>query len=44
MSRKEIDKKNENYLGKVRSNFLGTEFIFYDNGDNPKKANKQTRK
>ncbi|KAH3732320.1 TULP3 protein [Pelomyxa schiedti] len=26
------------FAGKVRSNFLGTEFIVYDTGDNPKKA------
>lgn len=26
------------YLGKVRSNFLGTEFNIYDQGMNPKKA------
>jgi tubby and related proteins len=26
------------YLGKLRSNFLGTEFYLYDSGENPKKA------
>ena len=26
------------YLGKVRSNFLGTEFYIYDAKENPKKA------
>ena len=26
------------YLGKVRSNFLGTEFYIYDTGENPDKA------
>ncbi|KAH3756488.1 TULP3 protein [Pelomyxa schiedti] len=26
------------FAGKVRSNFLGTEFVIYDTGDNPKKA------
>ena len=31
-------KGNTAYLGKVRSNFLGTEFYLYDNGENPKKA------
>lgn len=25
-------------MGKVRSNFLGTEFFVYDTGDNPKEA------
>ena len=29
--------KSPNYLGKVRSNFLGTEFTIYDRGLNPKK-------
>jgi tubby-related protein 1 len=38
MNRKDPEKKNEDLLGKVRSNFLGTEFILYDSGDNPKKA------
>ncbi len=30
--------KGPNALGKTRSNFMGTEFIFYDNGLNPSKA------
>jgi tubby-related protein 1 len=30
------DEKKENFVGKVRSNFLGTEFLFYDTGVNPK--------
>jgi tubby-related protein 1 len=30
--------KGPNALGKVRSNFMGTEFIFYDNGLNPGKV------
>lgn len=34
-------KKGKGYLGKVRSNFMGTEFVIYDNGDNPKKKKKQ---
>lgn len=28
--------KDDNYLGKLRSNFFGTEFILYDTGLNPK--------
>lgn len=28
-------KKDINFIGKVRSNFLGTEFNVFDNGDNP---------
>ena len=31
-------KDNKKYLGKLRSNFLGTEFYIYDGGKNPKKA------
>ena len=31
-------KNSQGYLGKVRSNFLGTEFYIYDNGENPDKA------
>ena len=27
------------YLGKVRSNFLGTEFEIFDSKENPKKVN-----
>lgn len=34
-------KKTKGFLGKVRSNFMGTEFVIYDNGDNPKKKKKQ---
>jgi len=33
-----LEKKSSGYLGKVRSNFLGTEFHLYDTGENPKKA------
>ena len=33
-----FEKDNNNYLGKVRSNFLGTEFSIYDDGQNPDKA------
>lgn len=28
--------KDNNYLGKLRSNFFGTEFVLYDAGKNPK--------
>lgn len=31
-------KGNNGYLGKVRSNFLGTEFYIFDSKENPKKA------
>jgi tubby-related protein 1 len=33
-----MKKGTKGYLGKLRSNFLGTEFYLYDNGENPKKA------
>ena len=38
MDQEKIGKKGNGYLGKVRSNFLGTEFCIYDNGANPDKA------
>jgi tubby-related protein 1 len=36
MQRDNLSTKSENYLGKVKSNFMGTEFMLYDNGMNPK--------
>jgi hypothetical protein len=33
-----MEKSVTGYLGKVRSNFLGTEFMITDNGKSPKKA------
>ena len=30
-------KKDDNYMGKLESNFLGTEFLLYDSGKKPKK-------
>lgn len=33
-------KDSKGYLGKLRSNFLGTEFYIFDDGENPKKAKK----
>lgn len=35
MSRNDHDKRSENVLGKLRSNFLGTEYVIYDGGKNP---------
>jgi len=32
-----MEKSVSGYLGKVRSNFLGTEFTIFDHGKNPKK-------
>lgn len=37
MNQKEMTTKSPAYLGKVRSNFLGTEFIIYNTGLNPSK-------
>jgi len=36
MQKDNLSTKSENYLGKVKSNFMGTEFMLYDNGMNPK--------
>jgi tubby-related protein 1 len=38
MQRGDMDKSSENTLGKLRANFLGTEFTVYDNGVNYKDA------
>lgn len=38
MSKTDFNKKSQNFLGKVRSNFLGTEFHVFDTGCNPKKC------
>lgn len=35
MSRNDHDKNSDSILGKLRSNFLGTEYTIYDNGKNP---------
>ena len=36
LGRNDHDKNSTNMIGKLRSNFLGTEFQIYDNGRNPK--------
>jgi len=36
-----FEKDGKGYLGKVRSNFLGTEFYIFDSKENPKKSDKQ---
>jgi tubby and related proteins len=38
MDQEKVGKTSAGFLGKVRSNFLGTEFSIYDNGANPEKA------
>ena len=35
MNRSKPEKKSGDFLGKVKSNFLGTEFVLYDSGENP---------
>ena len=35
LTRNESSKKVASYLGKLRSNFMGTEFMVYDNGLSP---------
>jgi hypothetical protein len=35
MSEDDLARKSPNYLGKLRANFVGTEFRVYDNGSNP---------
>ena len=37
MNQKDFNTKSPAFLAKVRSNFLGTEFMMYDNGLNPKR-------
>lgn len=38
MEQDKMSKESTSYLGKVRSNFLGTEFYLFDTGQNPNKA------
>ena len=39
MNETELKVKSPGYLGKLRSNFIGTEFTIYDTGTNPNKRN-----
>ena len=36
--RDQFDKTQESFIGKLRSNFMGTEFNLYDHGENPKRC------
>jgi tubby-related protein 1 len=36
-------KEDTNFVAKLRSNFFGTDYNLYDNGDNPKKNKKTNR-
>ena len=38
MDQEKVGKNGTGFLGKVRSNFLGTEFSLYDHGKNPDNA------
>ena len=38
IEQKKFEKDSNGYLGKVRSNFLGTEFCIFDSKENPKKV------
>ncbi|CAK4066373.1 unnamed protein product [Aphanomyces euteiches] len=43
MQRGDLARKgSDNFLGKLRANFIGTEFVIYDNGLNPKSADQHT--
>lgn len=42
MDKKSLDKDSSAYLGKLRSNFVGTEFVMYDKGLNPKDVDPAT--
>lgn len=37
MDKDNLDRKHPSFLGKVRSNFMGSEFHVYDKGENPSK-------
>lgn len=37
-NKNDLNKKSMYFLGKVRSNFMGTEFNLFNNGENVKKA------
>lgn len=43
MSETDLNRESPNCLAKVRSNFMGSEFIVYDGGINPGKASQQTQ-
>jgi tubby and related proteins len=39
----EVFEKDNNFLGKLRSNFFGTEFNLFDTGNNPKDTDNQSQ-
>jgi len=43
MQRGDLSRRgSENYIGKLRANFIGTEFVVYDNGVSPKGADQHS--
>eukprot|EP00727_Mastigamoeba_balamuthi_P008536 m51a1_g4304 putative tubby protein homolog isoform x3 (665) ;mRNA; f:20121-22687 len=40
----DLARKSESFVGKVRSNFMGSEFLVYDNGANPKKTDETSKR
>ncbi|XP_052808239.1 tubby protein homolog isoform X2 [Mya arenaria] len=40
----DLSRGGEAYVGKIRSNLLGTQFTLYDNGENPKQGMETARK
>ncbi|XP_071115173.1 tubby-related protein 3-like isoform X4 [Haliotis cracherodii] len=40
----DLSRTGESFIGKLRSNLLGTQFTLFDNGDNPKKAGDGARR
>ena len=41
IEKEKMKKGTDGYLGKLRSNFIGTEFYIFDTGKNPQKAKNQ---
>uniref|UniRef100_A0A7S2G0K3 Tubby C-terminal domain-containing protein n=1 Tax=Haptolina brevifila TaxID=156173 RepID=A0A7S2G0K3_9EUKA len=43
LDRDDLSRHSSNYFGKLKSNFMGTEFQMYDNGINPEKLSEAQR-
>ena len=43
LDKDDLNRKSNNYLGKVRSNFMGTAFNIWDNGESKKKFMKMNK-
>ncbi len=39
LNKQDFNRRSKQCVGKLRSNFVGTEFKLYDPGENPKKKN-----